>query len=102
MLACYSIKNELMSAVKESGFPIHFVPRDLHLFPEKLKRYLQDMIDSMENVDYILLPMGRCGNGTIGLLSEKASLVLPKCGDCIDLIISKDDAKAERPKYSFF
>jgi len=104
MLACHNIRDELLVAVKESGadFPIFFIPRRLHLFPDKLRVYLQEMIDSIENVDYILLPMGMCGNGTIGLVSSNTSIVLPKCGDCIDLILSDDDLKPKRPTYSYF
>jgi len=104
MLACHNIKDELLTAVEESEavFPIFFIPRRLHLFPDKLRVYLQEMIDSIENVDYILLPMGMCGNGTIGLVSKAASIVLPKCGDCIDLILSENDLKAKRPTYSYF
>ena len=104
MLACHNIKEELRVAVMESEvkFPILFIPRELHLFPDKLRSYLQEMIDNLESVDYILLPMGQCGNGTIGLVSKKSSIVLPKCGDCIDLILSKNGVVQKRSAYSYF
>jgi hypothetical protein len=104
MLACFNIKNELLSAVNAagSGFPILFIPRETHLISNKLREYLQSAIDALENVDYILLPMGRCGNGTLGLVSPKASLVFPKCNDCIDLLLSEERLKTERPQYAYF
>jgi hypothetical protein len=108
MFACRNIENELLSAVNAagnaagSGFPILFIPRETHLISNKLREYLQGAIDSLENVDFILLPMGRCGNGTLGLVSKKASLVLPRCNDCIDLLLSDDSLKPERPKYAYF
>jgi hypothetical protein len=104
MLACHNIQGELMAAVKTAGsrFPILFIPRETHLLPEKLREYLQNTINSIENVDYILLPMGRCGNGTLGLVSKKASLVLPKCNDCIDLLLSADRLDKQRPPYTYF
>jgi hypothetical protein len=104
MLACRHIKNELLSAIDAagSGFPVFFIPGETHLLAEKLRVYLQGMIDSLENVDYILLPMGRCGNGTLGLTSKNASLVLPKCNDCIDLLLSEDRLNPERPQYAYF
>jgi hypothetical protein len=104
MLACRNIENELLAAVNEagSGFPVLFIPRETHLLPNKLREYLQGVIDSLENVDYILLPMGRCGNGTLGLVSKNASLVFPRCNDCIDLLLSDDRLKPERPQYAYF
>jgi hypothetical protein len=102
MLACRNIENELRAAAAGSAFPIFFIPRDTHLLADKLREYLQGVIDALENVDYILLPMGRCGNGTLGLMSKDASLVLPRCNDCIDLLLSEDSLKPERPKYAYF
>lgn len=90
MLACHNIKNELLRAVAETGafFPIFFIPEDLHQNPDRLRAYLQKTIDSLYNIDTLLLPMGRCGNGTLGLRSERAKLVLPRCSDCIDLLLN--------------
>jgi hypothetical protein len=104
MLACRNIENELLAAMKAagSGFPVLFIPRETHLLSDKLRAYLQGLIDSLENVDHILLPMGRCGNGTLGLVSKKASLVLPRCNDCIDLLLSGGHLKPERPRHAYF
>jgi hypothetical protein len=104
MLACRNIKNELLAAISAagSGFPVFFIPRKTHLISNKLREYLQGAIDSLENVDFILLPMGRCGNGTLGLVSKNASLVLPRCNDCIDLLLSGDHLKPQRPQYAYF
>jgi hypothetical protein len=104
MLACRNIENELFAAVGAAGsdFPVFFIPRETHLLADKLRDYLQGVIDSLENVDYILLPMGRCGNGTLGLVSKKASLVLPKCNDCIDLLLSGERLNPRRPQYAYF
>lgn len=90
MLACQNIRLELEAALQQSPyrFPVLFIPLDMHLSPDKLRDYLQSTIDDLMGVDYILLPMGRCGNGTIGLESKNATLVLPRCADCIDLLLS--------------
>jgi len=104
MIACHNIKKELLKEahVEKSSFPIYFIPRDLHLSPEKMRKYLQELINAFENVEYILLPMGRCGNGTMGLVSNNASIVLPKCNDCIDLLLSKKDLNLQRSHYTYF
>ena len=105
MLACTILQDEIEAALAEAetGIPTLFIPSELHLFPDNLREYLQKTIDSIYNVDVILLPMGRCGNGTLGLKSERSTLVLPKCEDCINMLLSEDHLKTvERPSYSYF
>lgn len=104
MIACEILKDEINVCLQQHpvDYPIIYLPPDLHLLPEKLKEYLQDLVDRIENVDYIILPMGRCGNGTVGLKSDNATLVLPKCEDCVNLLLSDKDLKVNRPKYSMF
>jgi hypothetical protein len=104
MLSCENIRNEVLDAVKETGagYPDVFIPREYHLSPDNLRSYLQGVIDRTENADCILLPMGLCGNGTLGLRSEKSSIVLPNCSDCIDLLLSRGAAASNRPTYSYF
>ena len=105
MLACPTLRREISSILAVTGqkFPVFFLPEELHLWPNKLREYLQGFISRLDGVDYLLLPMGRCGNGTIGLSSKSATLVLPKCEDCIDLLLSRESlAATERPKYSYF
>ncbi|MDO4542489.1 MAG: DUF1638 domain-containing protein, partial [Bacillota bacterium] len=104
MIACEIIRDEIEAYLAEHpvAYPIVYLPPDLHLFPDKLREYLQEFIDRIDNVDHIVLPMGRCGNGTLGLKSKNASLILPKCEDCVNLILSEDSLKVERPKYSMF
>ena len=105
MLACPILRREISAFVQEQGlrYPIFYVPDELHLFPEKLKEFLCDFIPRLSNVDYLLLPMGRCGNGTVGIPSGSTTLVLPKCEDCISLLLSTDSlADVDRCKYSFY
>lgn len=102
MLACTIIKDEVLSAPAIGPFPIVFLPPDLHLYPDKLRAYIQEQLDRIWNVDAVLLPMGRCGNGTLGLKSDTAAIILPKCHDCIDLLLSRQDLFGERPQYTYF
>jgi hypothetical protein len=110
MIACHNIRLELYASVEgaergaKPAYPIIFLPRECHLFPDKLRTHAQALLDNIENVDYILMPMGRCGNGVIGLVHPTARLVLPNCQDCIDLLLSNADLgkHTERPTYSYF
>lgn len=105
MLACPTLRREITAFMKDEGlhYPVFYIPEELHLTPEKLNAYLCDFIPRLDNVDYLLLPMGRCGNGTLGIPSHNTTLVLPKCEDCISLLLSRDClANVDRPKYSYF
>ncbi|MEG0873803.1 MAG: DUF1638 domain-containing protein [Clostridiales bacterium] len=104
MIACEIIEDEINAGLKEIDFPypILYLPPDLHMLPEKLQAYLQEQINRIKNVDYIILPMGRCGNGTLGLKSETATLILPKCEDCVNLLLSDENLSVQRPKFTMF
>ena len=105
MLACPTLRREITAFMEEEDlrYPVFYIPDELHLAPEKLKDYLCDFIPRLINVDYLLLPMGRCGNGTLGIPSCNTTIVLPKCDDCISLLLSGDClSNLERPKYSYF
>ena len=105
MLACTTLRREITTFMKKAGlrYPVFYIPDELHFFPEKLNAYLCDFISRLENVDFLLLPMGRCGNGTLGIPSHKTTIVLPKCCDCISLLLSGENlSNLDRPKYTYF
>lgn len=104
MLACRNIEDEIETAMKEADmhFPVLYMPAGTHNFPKNMNEALQTIIDSLTGIDYLILPMGRCGNATVGLHSERFSIVLPKCEDCINLLLSEDSVVVDRPKGCMF
>lgn len=92
VLACSTLKYELRKAIEETGkeYPVLWVDSTLHAYPEKLKKYLQEEIDRIENVDNILFVYGSCGNALIGLKSHITNLVIPKFDDCISMLLCKN------------
>lgn len=104
MLACMNIEDEITSAMQEAGtdFPVVYMPSDNHNIPQRMNVHLQQIIDTLTDIDYLLLPMGRCGNATVGLSSQRFSLVLPRCEDCVNLLLSENSLKVNRPKYTMF
>lgn len=89
LVACSMMEDELRSVYEEIGceVPIRWLERGYHNTPEKLRQVLQREIDELGEYDEILLAYGLCGNGTAGLVSEKATLVLPRFDDCINLML---------------
>lgn len=91
--ACRTIEDELNYVLTENkiDFPVIYVEAGLHSEPQKLKSFIQDTIDGIENVDYILLGYALCGNGLIGISSKKATLVLPQYHDCVAMFLGSDE-----------
>ena len=104
MLACRNIEDEIESAMKEAetSFPVIYMPANTHNLPKNMNKALQTIIDSLTDIDYLILPMGRCGNATLGLKSDRFSIVLPKCEDCVNLLLSDDSLNVDRPKGHMF
>ncbi len=104
MIACQNLQDEIRSVMQEADldYPVLYLAAGTHDTPDKMRATLQAVIDSLSGIDYLILPMGRCGNATVGLKAERFSLVLPKCEDCINLVLSEDSLKVYRPKGTFF
>ena len=94
ILSCPTLKKEIQHILAEHKLdtPVYFLPRRLHADPKELAEYLQNTIDSFDNVDRILICVSGCGGGTAKLKARAAELVIPKTRDCLDLLLSGDDA----------
>ena len=105
ILSCPTLKKELLKAAEEAGFQgeIRFIPQSLHSSPMELQKYLQNMIDQMEDMAEILLCVSGCGGATAGLKAVNAPLIVPKTRDCVDILLSGENLKElKRPKDGFF
>jgi hypothetical protein len=92
LIACETINDEVELAKKNTGVECETVWMSnlLHDSPERLKKALQEEINRVESdCDEILFAYGNCGNGLLGLKSEKATIVIPRYGDCIDILLSQ-------------
>lgn len=92
IFVCRTIEDELNYVLEENkiDYPVIYMEAGLHERPAKLKSALQETIDSIGNVDYILLAYALCGNGLLGLTSKQATLVLPQYHDCLAMLLGSD------------
>lgn len=105
ILSCPMIKKELLSMMEEENIslPVYFLPAELHNDMDKMRSFLQDIIDHLAFVDRVVITASRCGNATVGLRATTAELLLPRGADCIDLLLSeKDLASRVRPERAIF
>ena len=105
VISCHMIENELLSLMEKHhvSWPVYFIPPDLHGDMDKLRDYLQNIIDSIKNVDGIVMTISRCGNATVGLKASSAPLILPRGADCVDLLLSEQHLEErKRPEKSIY
>lgn len=87
LVACQTVAEALRGNVPES-MHLTVLEFGLHQSPERLRTTLQQEIDrSSSDVETIVLGYGMCGNGTVGLKARSARLVIPRCDDCIALLL---------------
>lgn len=96
VIACSMMEDELKKVFERTGcdLPVRWLKRGYHNTPERLREALQEEIDLLQEYDEILLAYGLCGNGTAGLVSERAVLVLPKFDDCINMMLCTGERSA--------
>ncbi|MCI5801823.1 MAG: DUF1638 domain-containing protein [Oscillospiraceae bacterium] len=96
VIACQVYSRELSYAVSQSECPctVVWLPQGLHNTPEKLRACLQEQIDRIERrqkeercFDAIVLSYGLCGGGVCGVSARTLPLVVPRCDDCIGVLL---------------
>jgi hypothetical protein len=87
VIACSVMKHELLEFESdESSFV--FLEQGLHNTPEKMKEAIQQEIDRADRIgETIVLGYGLCGNGIVGIRSERQCVVIPRVHDCISLFL---------------
>lgn len=92
LIACGMIKDELNLAMKNANV-FHdtiWMDAELHINPDLLRSELQKVINLNQNYDLILLAYGNCGNGLVGLVSEKTRLACLRLEDCIHVLLHNE------------
>lgn len=104
VIACQTIRDELMKAVNETGcsYPIIWVDSKLHVDPAKLRAGLQQELDGLQGIDCALFAFGSCGNGLVDLHATTSDLIIPKTDDCISMVLSEPGRIFERQKDTYF
>ena len=112
LIACKALTREFsyLCAQSEHNIDITYIRQGYHNAPEVLRRNLQEEIDRIEggndphsnennanpsrnnlctqpDFDVILIGYGICSKGTLGLTSKRYKIVIPKCHDCISLLL---------------
>jgi hypothetical protein len=90
IIACEVMKKELLSITKSLDIEYEFVSMNLHLYPEKLRKELQYIIEKSTGYSRIILAFGLCGGAVKGLVSTDCIISIPKVHDCISIFLDSD------------
>jgi hypothetical protein len=93
IVACSTIYDELTLAIKETEcqFPVLWIESGLHIKPDDLKTRLQKELDSIYNVEQVILGFGYCGNSLLGLKSNNFRIIFPRADDCITIMLGSTE-----------
>ncbi len=86
VISCATVAEELrVLGVPEERLTV--LEFGLHIYPDQLKKRLQEAIDEVPGDCDILLGYGLCSYAVVGLESGTHRLVVPKVDDCIALFL---------------
>jgi hypothetical protein len=69
---------------------LHYLEQGLHSTPKIMPLKIQEKIDQILadiNPQKIILGYGLCSNGILGVSSNKTPITIPRCHDCIALLL---------------
>ena len=89
IIACEVMKDEILALGPLQDIEVEFVSMDYHLYPKKLGKELQHIIDRSKDYDRIVLSFGLCGGASDGLKANNCTLTIPKVHDCISVFLYK-------------
>ena len=85
-------ETELILAESSLSLPVFYMESGLHEQPRLLRARLQEMLDSLDGYERVLLSFGQCGNALVGVI-PRAALIFPRVEDCISLLIGSPRAR---------
>lgn len=86
---------DMVNMMTNCNYPVIYLDSKLHDKPELLKLALQKELDSLTNIDQVLLAMGYCGNSIVGIKSSDFRIVIPRVDDCLTLFLGSQKKRQE-------
>jgi hypothetical protein len=89
VIACRVMQEELTEALNgDARVEVIYLDQALHRTPQKMAALVQEQIDKVSGrASEIVLSYGLCSNGIAGVVARDQGLVIPRCHDCIALLM---------------
>ncbi|MFH1760623.1 MAG: DUF1638 domain-containing protein [bacterium] len=94
VISCHVLWREICyyASISPNTFNFHFLKQGLHDTPDKLRKELQSVIDSLkEDYSAVLIGYGLCSNGIAGIKPKKIKLVIMRAHDCITFLLGSKE-----------
>jgi len=94
IVACRVVEPELEWARQEdSHVEIRYIDQGLHRRPKDMAGLVQEQIDHVAGyATQIVLAYGLCSNGIVRVTAREQGLIVPRCHDCIGLLLGSPAA----------
>lgn len=92
LIACAVLEDEInhLLGSNSSSAVIRMMEQGLHNEPDKLRFRLQEAVNEIEQreeINTIALVYGLCSRGIEGVSAKRCKLIVPRCHDCITLLL---------------
>lgn len=99
IIACRTLEKELLAAMEHTGcaYPVRWLEAGQHNRKDARRAEIQAALDQCAAFDTVLLAMTLCGGCATSLQSHNFRLVLPRCDDCITLLLGSQQIRKNHP-----
>ncbi|MDR2351975.1 MAG: DUF1638 domain-containing protein [Deltaproteobacteria bacterium] len=90
IVACDVMHNELIKVLDgREDVPLKFLDYALHGTPKEMPGKINEAVQEMilSGCERVALGYCLCSNGSVGVYSSKGGLVMPRCHDCISMLL---------------
>ena len=89
VVACDIIRLELEAAAAGRDVLLRFLPYSLHSFPSEMSGKINEGVGEVvaEGAETLRLGYGLCSNGVVGVDTQGTPLIMPRCHDCIAMLL---------------
>ena len=103
VIACRTLEKELLAAMNHTGcaYPVRWLPAGAHNVPQKRRAQIREALNECACFDTVLLAMTDCGGCTDGLQSPGPRILVPRCDDCITLLLGSPEIRKQYPATYF-
>lgn len=89
VITCETIKDEVLLLMERAGLNYKTIWLDpgLHRSPARLRARIIEELGNLPAPSRVLMPMGCCGGGMDDIPAGPHTLIVPRCDDCLTLLL---------------
>ncbi|MDR2957160.1 MAG: DUF1638 domain-containing protein [Coriobacteriales bacterium] len=97
VIACEMLRPEIEFILAELDLPfeVYWIEPALHLTPNKLHTRLQELFDSLVDIERVIMPFGECGGALKDLQTKAFEIIVPQVDDCLTLMLGSQSIREQ-------